>query len=1070
MKLTKKLIATLLAVIMAISMMPITALAAEVCPNCGSTNTYQTSPGEYECDDCYETFWKGPPCDECGSTNTQQMSGDMYMCHDCYNNFHWTDPGSTVEGDGSQYDPYMVGSYSALVNLCNSFADEWYEDYAPYIKLKANIEFSGVIMTLGYGFNLDLDNYHIDGGEWEIRFSGGEYPFTVTGNTGYINKLRVMDDATVNLNSGTIKDVTVADSTLVINGGSITEDFETDNHAVIEMINGTACEIDMDDTSEFTMTGGTVENFIHLNGQSTSVISGGTIPGLTLYGSAACEVSGGTFTAGSTVVNGGTLAVTGGDFSGQYGGILNYGGAVEVTGGTFGCVTNDSGTMALKGGNYEKRPSYYDNDEENYLKALVPQAYKLVETNDYFTVVPRPAYTITWKNYDGATLKTDTGVYEGTTPSYTGETPTKPEDETNTYTFSGWSPEVAAASADKTYTAQFNAVPKPSVLPTATVTDITNTAENTANLDKAYKFVANNDGESYADYQADFIVTFSQDVTSDDLELWGKYGAYDWTAISSEAAGQTVTYTANTPYYLLKDIVKAPMTYGQIASAVGTFYCGIKAKPSAAGTTVGVELAIYDDTAATPEPIEIESTEDYTVPALPTATVTDITNTEENTANLDKAYKFVANNDGEAYADYQADFIVTFSKDVTSDDLELWGKYGNYDWTAISSEAAGQTVTYEANKEYYLLKDIIKWPMTYGDIASTVGTFYCGLNASAAAAGTAVNVSFVIYDDAQAEPEAIVIDSTEEYVVPEAEAHNGSSLTLNDKIDTTIYIDADAYDVNDEEGFIKVTYNHNPANEVKDVKTDTIPLSDLEVYEGDAEAYVGTYMFTYGSAPAQITETCKVELYANEEATRPVFTDEYSAKQYCDKVKDVVENYDGPITSDSPLIKLYELCNALVDYGKAAQTQFNYGGDLTDPYNNEQVQTLAASDIVATDNVKAATAYGFAFDCTDDLNVIVYTQEEVAPTGVSMNATIYKDKLAAAAEKKDSTNFIRITGLGSGNINKVVTVSTANGDITVSPNAIAKAYVAADTMPSSMKDLARAIYLYGIATANYFGS
>ena len=463
MRISKKIIAAFLAALMAISMMPFTAFAAEVCPNCGSTNTYQTSPGEYECDDCYETFWKGPPCDECGSTNTQQMSGDMYMCHDCYNNFHWTDPGSTVEGDGSQYDPYMVGSYSALVNLCNSFADEWYEDYAPYIKLKANIEFSGVIMTLGYGFNLDLDNYHIDGGEWEIRFSGGEYPFTVTGNTGYINKLRVMDGATVNLNSGTIKDVTVDNSTLVINGGSITEDFETDNYAVIEMDNGTVCEIDMDDTSEFTMTGGTVNNFIHLNGQSTSVISGGTIPGLTLNGSATCQVSGGTFTAVSTVVNGGTLTVSGGDFSGQYGGILNYGGAVEVTGGTFGYVTNTSGTMALKGGNYEKRPSYYNNDELGYLETYVPNGYNVEETADYFTVVPVPVHTIIWQNWDGTTLETDAEVEEGETPTYDGETPTKPEDAQNTYTFSGWNPTVSAVTGEATYVAQFTPVAKFSV-------------------------------------------------------------------------------------------------------------------------------------------------------------------------------------------------------------------------------------------------------------------------------------------------------------------------------------------------------------------------------------------------------------------------------------------------------------------------------------------------------------------------------------------------------------------------------------------------------------------------------
>lgn len=63
-------------------------------------------------------------------------------------------------------------------------------------------------------------------------------------------------------------------------------------------------------------------------------------------------------------------------------------------------------------------------------------------------------YTITWKNYDGTTLKTDSVAY-GSTPSYSGATPTKPSDDYYTYTFSGWSPTITAVTGAKTYTAQF---------------------------------------------------------------------------------------------------------------------------------------------------------------------------------------------------------------------------------------------------------------------------------------------------------------------------------------------------------------------------------------------------------------------------------------------------------------------------------------------------------------------------------------------------------------------------------------------------------------------------------------
>ena len=299
------------------------------------------------------------------------------------------------------------------------------------------------------------------------------------------------------------------------------------------------------------------------------------------------------------------------------------------------------------------------------------------------------------------------------------------------------------------------------------------------------------------------------------------------------------------------------------------------------------------------------------------------------------------------------------------------------------------------------------------------------------------------------------------------EPANGSSLALTDKIETTIYIDADAYDVDASEAVVKATYNHNAADTAPSVSTDTYALSELTQYSGQTEKYVGTYMFTYACAPAQLTEDCTVELYANAEAEEPVYSQTYSAKSYCDKVNAAYAAAENP---DAALTKLNALCDSLVDYAKAAQFQFDYSKDLTDAYRNDEVQTLTAGDITATANVKTSDVAGFAFDCQDELNILVYTNSAVAPTGVSMNATKYADKINAAADSKDSTNFIRVKGLGSGNINKVVTVNTANGDITVSANAIVKAYLGSDAVSSNMKDLARAIYLYGAAAADYFGA
>lgn len=67
-------------------------------------------------------------------------------------------------------------------------------------------------------------------------------------------------------------------------------------------------------------------------------------------------------------------------------------------------------------------------------------------------------FNITWKNYDGAVLRTDQVSY-GETPHY-GTAPTRSEDECYTYTFKGWSPAIVAATANATYTATYEANPK----------------------------------------------------------------------------------------------------------------------------------------------------------------------------------------------------------------------------------------------------------------------------------------------------------------------------------------------------------------------------------------------------------------------------------------------------------------------------------------------------------------------------------------------------------------------------------------------------------------------------------
>ena len=85
-----------------------------------------------------------------------------------------------------------------------------------------------------------------------------------------------------------------------------------------------------------------------------------------------------------------------------------------------------------------------------------------------FTPVER-YYDITWENWNGDELK-KTSVKYGDIPVYDGTAPTKSEDATHTYLFSGWTDsnddfyakdtDLPAVSGDETYTATFTAVDK----------------------------------------------------------------------------------------------------------------------------------------------------------------------------------------------------------------------------------------------------------------------------------------------------------------------------------------------------------------------------------------------------------------------------------------------------------------------------------------------------------------------------------------------------------------------------------------------------------------------------------
>lgn len=91
--------------------------------------------------------------------------------------------------------------------------------------------------------------------------------------------------------------------------------------------------------------------------------------------------------------------------------------------------------------------SGWDRDLSNVTSSFETVAQYSTETN---------RYTVTFVNHDGTVLQEGEWDY-GSTPSYSGETPTKESDALYTYSFSGWSPEITPVTGDATYAATYTA-------------------------------------------------------------------------------------------------------------------------------------------------------------------------------------------------------------------------------------------------------------------------------------------------------------------------------------------------------------------------------------------------------------------------------------------------------------------------------------------------------------------------------------------------------------------------------------------------------------------------------------
>ena len=305
--------------------------------------------------------------------------------------------------------------------------------------------------------------------------SGGS--ITPTTKSRVIN---VVDGGTLNIESGTIngynadRAVIGGVGTITLNGGKIvtpaSNAFSPDGVATLNLNGG-----EIECTSDSTSMG--VASAVWANGNTTinwsgTAITTNTGDGIRMKsaGNGTVNVTGGSFTAtSSSLPEEGGYAI----YCNSNMGTLNLEGNPSISGrGIYLTndkvinITNDlsntnpiSVTMQTLGvftsglsGNGDASNFANGNGTGYALTLNASGEAQIVST-----------YTVTWKNYDNTEIGTST-VNAGETPAFSdeiGEIKAKPEDDDYTYTFSGWTPELTAATGDAEYTATFTAVPKP---------------------------------------------------------------------------------------------------------------------------------------------------------------------------------------------------------------------------------------------------------------------------------------------------------------------------------------------------------------------------------------------------------------------------------------------------------------------------------------------------------------------------------------------------------------------------------------------------------------------------------
>ncbi|MBE6741713.1 MAG: hypothetical protein E7570_05340 [Ruminococcaceae bacterium] len=748
--------------------------------------------------------------------------------------------------------------------------------------------------------------------------------------------------------------------------------------------------------------------------------------------------------------------------------------------------------------------SNFVSDNSSYVVA------KDVSTNQLKLHAP---YTVTWQNYDGTVLETDSNLTEGDVPTYDGATPVRPDDSEYSYEFEGWTPAVTAATGDTAYTAAFTAIPRPVAevdgVQYTSFDDAAEASGGTKNIillrDMSeysmndltsniglLRVKANGNDENVVDYQRSESVNNISFYYRDDSNVYidGEGSDDDSFNIAAGAAASVVVAGGASVSIVLGAGASVSVSGGGSVSvdvSDSDSEC-LEEQENEDGSkeyknhkfhwvTIDTGISILDAGAEVlPDCVnDIWATYNQNVATIvkilpPVLTIIGYTDIILKfpypegwyfppipylPESMNPGAHFVAFFEGAGYDTYGTPFL---GKNIT-EDLEITGVWVPYE--AAVEKPNGDHIDYylsfaDAADERGGNDNIVRilsaplFNYTLKKIEDDPAVYEVLKVKRGFYMGTCVEAPSNLPEGYAMRSWTYEDEEGETVTCYTIDGH-GTEDAYNLTLDDCIHMNLYLHISDADSASVTITHN-DPDKQAPTTVTETYSGSELKALKDDED---GRYVFKILAAPAQMRDEITVEVNDGEDSR----TFKTSIKDYCEAV---IERYED--SSDTKEEQLVELAKSMLDYGKACSEEFSYneGAFSSQDYINSASVTIPG--VIQLEGKSGIfKSYSYVAKSIPVFRVYINkteaqcVQDGLVATVTDANGNV-REIAPTVVEGTDKVCF-DITGILAENLNETNVIEYDGATLTINANQYAKA---------KGGNFGRSMFNYGVAAHNYF--